>query len=102
MQTVEGPTGTQFVSAVADTAIDSSTRLSYAAFLRCSPTGSPGSRAGAAASRPLIAPNWPSAKAGGATILVSIRPHYFGQLGEPQTTQLNAILGALFIARARH
>ena len=31
-QTVEGPTGTQLVSAVADTAIDSSTRLSYAAF----------------------------------------------------------------------
>ena len=92
VQTVEGPTGTQLVSAVADTAIDFSTRLSYAAFSalltdwvarvkswRCGLS---------AANRARLALNadW---KCNDLSLFIDLIS--FGQLGEPRTSQLNAI-----------
>jgi predicted acylesterase/phospholipase RssA len=92
VQTVEGPTGTQLVSAVADTAIDSSTRLSYAAFSalltdwvarvkswRCGLSAA--NRAKLAVSE-----GW---RCNDLSLYIDLIS--FGQLGEPRTSQLNAI-----------
>jgi len=89
---VEGPTGTQLVSAVADTAIDSSTRLSYAAFSalltdwvarvkswRCGLSAA--NRAKLAVSE-----GW---RCNDLSLYIDLIS--FGQLGEPRTSQLNAI-----------
>ena len=91
MQTVEGPTGTQLVSAVADTAIDSSTRLSYAAFsalLTDWVAGVKSWRCGlSAANRAKLAVSegW---RCNDETVHRLIT---FGELGELRTSQLNAI-----------
>jgi NTE family protein len=92
VQTVEGPTGTQLVSAVADTAIDSSTRLSYTAFSalltdwvarvkswRCGLSAADRARLGLSA-------GWRCSDLNLYIDLIG-----FGQLGEPRTSQLNAI-----------
>lgn len=92
VQTVEGPTGTQLVSAVADTAIDSSTRLSYAAFSalltdwvarvkswRCGLSAA--NRAKLAVSE-----GW---RCNDLSLYIDLIS--FGQLREPRTSQLNAI-----------
>jgi NTE family protein len=92
VQTVEGPTGTQLVSAVADTAIDSSTRLSYAAFSalltdwvarvkswRCGLSA-------ADRARLALSAGW---KCNDLSLYIDLIS--FGQLGEPRTSQLNAI-----------
>jgi NTE family protein len=92
VQTVEGPNGTQLVSAVADTAIDSSSRLSYAAFSalltdwvarvknwRCGLSA-------ADRARLALGAGWRCDGLGLYIDLIS-----FGQLGEPRTSQLNAI-----------
>ena len=92
VQTVEGPTGTQLVSAVADTAINSSTRLSYAAFSalltdwvarvkswRCGLSAA--NRAKLAVSE-----GW---RCNDLSLYIDLIS--FGQLGEPRTSQLNAI-----------
>jgi NTE family protein len=91
-QTVEGPTGTQLVSAVADTAIDSSTRLSYAAFSalltdwvarvktwRCGLSA-------ANRARLALSAGW---RCNDLSLYIDLIS--FGQLGEPRTSQLNAI-----------
>jgi NTE family protein len=92
VQTMEGPTGTQLVSAVADTAIDSSTRLSYAAFSalltdwvarvkswRCGLSA-------ADRARLALSAGW---KCNDLSLYIDLIS--FGQLGEPRTSQLNAI-----------
>jgi predicted acylesterase/phospholipase RssA len=92
VQTLEGPTGTQLVSAVADTAIDSSTRLSYAAFSalltewvarvkswRCGLSAADRARLAVSAS-------W---RCNDLSLFIDLIN--FDQLGEPRTSQLNAI-----------
>jgi NTE family protein len=92
VQTLEGPNGTQLISAVADTAIDSSSRQSYAAFsalLTDWVTRVKSWRCGLSAAdraRLTLSVGW---RCNDLSLYIDFIS--FGQLGEPRTSELNAI-----------